>query len=62
MPATPTQKLAVWLAFIAAALSFTAVVITYSRSGRIETTPLFGGFLMLAMGIAGLAKLKSTSG
>jgi hypothetical protein len=56
--ATSTQKLAVWLAFIAAALSLTAVVITATRTGRIEATPLGGGLLMLALGIAGVAKLR----
>jgi hypothetical protein len=58
MPPTSTQKLAVWLAFIAAAISFLAVGITASRTGRLEATPLFGGLLMLAMGIAGIAKLR----
>jgi FtsH-binding integral membrane protein len=58
MAATSTQKLAVWLAFIAAALSFTAVALTASRTGRIEATPLGGGLLMLALGIAGVAKLR----
>jgi lipopolysaccharide export LptBFGC system permease protein LptF len=58
MPATSTQKLAVWLAFIAAALSFLAVGVGAARTGRIEATPLFGGLLMLAMGVAGVAKLR----
>jgi hypothetical protein len=55
---TPTQKLAVWLAFAAAGLSLLAVVLAYSRTGRIEATPLFGGLFMLALGIAGIAKLR----
>jgi hypothetical protein len=50
--------IAVWLAFLAAALSFLAVAFTYTRTGRIEATPLFGGLFMLALGIAGRAKLK----
>jgi hypothetical protein len=55
---TSGQKLAVSLAFVAAALSFTAVAIKYSATGTIETMPLFGGLFMLAMGIAGIAKLR----
>ncbi|HEY7501722.1 MAG TPA: hypothetical protein VH740_24600 [Vicinamibacterales bacterium] len=56
---TPSQRtLVVWLAFIAAALSFTAAAITFSRTGRIEATPVFGGLFMLALGIAGVAKLR----
>jgi hypothetical protein len=50
--------MAVWLAFLAAALSFLAVALAYIRSGRIEATPLFGGLFMLALGIAGRAKLR----
>ena len=50
--------MAVWLAFLAAALSFLAVAVTYTRTGRIEVTPLFGGLFMLALGIAGRAKLR----
>jgi hypothetical protein len=61
VPTTPTrgQVLAVWLAFLAAALSFTAVVLTFSRTGRIEATPLFGGLFMLALGVAGVARLRT---
>jgi hypothetical protein len=58
MAATSTQRLAVWLAFIAAALSFTAVAITAAGSGRIDATPLFGGILMLVLGLAGRARLR----
>jgi hypothetical protein len=60
VPTQPTraQQAAVWLAFFAAALSLTAVVLTFSRTGRIEATPLLGGLFMLALGIAGLSKLK----
>jgi hypothetical protein len=58
MAATSTQKLAVWLAFIAAGLSFAAVALNASRTGRIDATPLFGGILMLALGIAGVARLR----
>ena len=58
MAATSTQKLAVWLAFLAAALSFAAVAVTAARSGRIDATPLFGGLFMLALGIAGVVRLR----
>lgn len=58
MASTPTQKLAVWLAFAAAAMSLLAVALTYSRTGRIEATPLFGGLFMLALGLAGLLRLR----
>jgi hypothetical protein len=54
-----TQKLVVLLAFIAAALSLTAVAFTASKTGRIEATPLFGGLLMLALGIGGYFRLKN---
>jgi hypothetical protein len=53
------QTLAVWLAFIAAALSFAAVAIGYSGTGVIQTTPLVGGLLMLALGVGGYVKLKN---
>ena len=56
---TTTQKLVVLLAFLAAALSLSAAVMTAIRTGRVEATPLFGGLLMLALGIGGYAKLKS---
>jgi hypothetical protein len=58
MAATSTQKLAVWLAFIAAGLSFAAVALNGARTGRIDAMPLFGGILMLALGIAGVARLR----
>jgi hypothetical protein len=58
MAATTTQKLAVALAFVAAALSLAAVAITAARSGRIDATPLFGGLFMLALGIAGVVRLR----
>jgi hypothetical protein len=58
MAANSTQKLAVWLAFIAAALSFTAVGIAAARTGRIEATPLFGGIVMLVLGVSGVARLR----
>jgi hypothetical protein len=57
-PPTSGQKLAVWLAFIAAGLSFAAVALEYSRTHTIDTTPFFGGLFMLVLGIAGVAKLR----
>jgi hypothetical protein len=58
MAASTTQKLAVALAFVAGALSLVAVAITAARSGRIDATPLFGGLFMLALGIAGVVRLR----
>lgn len=46
------------LAFVAAALSFTALAISYSSTGAIDSTPLFGGLFMLALGLAGYSKLR----
>ncbi len=57
-PPTATQKLAVWLAFIAAALSLGAVVLAYSRTGDVRMTPLFGGLFMLVLGVKGYQSLK----
>jgi hypothetical protein len=57
--ATSTQKLAVVLAFVAAALSFSAVAIGYARSGEIRVTPLGGGAVMLALGISGYKRITA---
>jgi len=54
-----TQKMAVALAFIAAALSLSAAILVYVKSGEIAGTPLFGGIFMLTLAIGGLMKLKS---
>jgi hypothetical protein len=59
---TPTQKLAVVLAFIAAALSLAAVAVGYSRTGEIRVTPLGGGVVMLALGISGYRRLHTAPG
>ncbi|HET7218690.1 MAG TPA: hypothetical protein VFJ02_11620 [Vicinamibacterales bacterium] len=58
VPPTTTQKTAVTLAFLAAALSFAAVVVIAVRTGRIEVTPLFGGVLMLGLAIAGYRRIR----
>jgi drug/metabolite transporter (DMT)-like permease len=55
---TAGQKLAVLLAFVAAALSFTALALGYSRTGAIDSTPLFGGLFMLALGLGGYFKIR----
>jgi hypothetical protein len=57
--ASSTQKLAVVLAFIAAALSFAAVVVGYVQTGTIRITPLGGGALMLALGISGYKRISA---
>jgi hypothetical protein len=58
MPSS-TQKLAVVLAFIAAALSFAAVAVGYVQTGTIRITPLGGGALMLALGIGGYKRISA---
>jgi hypothetical protein len=57
--ASSTQKLAVVLAFIAAALSFAAVAVGYVQTGTIRITPLGGGALMLALGISGYKRISA---
>jgi len=58
--ATSTQKLAVVLAFVAAALSFAAVAVGYSRTGKIRVTPLGGGAVMLALGVSGYKRIMES--
>ena len=57
--ATSTQKLTVVLAFVAAALSFVAVVVGYVQTGTIRITPLGGGVVMLALGISGYKRITA---
>jgi hypothetical protein len=57
--ASSTQKLAVILAFVAAALSFAAVGVGYLQTGTIRMTPLGGGLLMLALGISGYKRITA---
>jgi hypothetical protein len=57
--ASSTQKLAVVLAFVAAALSFAAVAVGYVQTGTIRITPLGGGALMLALGISGYKRISA---
>ena len=59
-PPTSTQKLAVLLAFVAAALSFSAVAVTFVRTGTIQATPLLGGLLMVALGLAGYIRIRQS--
>ena len=56
---TRSQKLAVALAFVAAALSLLAAATRFVRDDAIDLTPLLGGLLMLALGIGGYVRLKS---
>jgi hypothetical protein len=58
--ATSAQKTAVVLAFVAAGLSFLSVAAGFLQNGRIQVTPLLGGLFMLALGIGGLNKLRSS--
>jgi hypothetical protein len=57
-PPTQAQKLAVLLAFAAAALSFSILVYSFLRTGAIQATPLFGGLLMLALGLSGYSRIR----
>jgi hypothetical protein len=57
-PPSPIQYAAVVLAFAAAGVSFLVLGYSIVTTGRIQATPLFGGLLMLALGIGGLKKLK----
>jgi hypothetical protein len=61
-PPTPAQKLAVLLAFAASALSFSVLVFSFVRTGAIQATPLFGGLLMLALGLGGYSRLREPPG
>ena len=57
---TSTQRLAVVLAFVAAALSFAAVAVGYARTGEIRVTPLGGGAVMLALGVSGYKRIMGS--
>jgi len=57
--ATTTQKLAVFLAFLAAGLSFAAVAVSYYKTGTIPLTPLGGGAVMLVLAVSGYGRLKA---
>jgi hypothetical protein len=57
-PPTQAQKLAVLLAFAAAALSFSVLLFSFLRTGAIHATPLFGGLLMLALGLGGYSRIR----
>ena len=58
MPTT-TQKLAVFLAFLAAGLSFAAVAVSYYNTGTIPVMPLGGGTVMLVLAVSGYGRLKA---
>jgi hypothetical protein len=61
-PSEPSsaQKLTVLLAFTAAALSFSALTIVFLRTGTIQATPLLGGLLMVALGLAGYVRIRQS--
>ena len=54
---TPAQKLAVVLAFVAAALSLAAAALRIFRDGAVDVTLALGGLLMLVLGIGGYVKV-----
>ena len=55
---TRSQRIAVLLAFVAAAVSLFAAALRYARHGDILVTPLAGGLIMLALGISGYRTLR----
>lgn len=55
---TRSQKLAVALAFAAAAFSFAAVALRFAREGDVDVTPLVGGLFMLALGVSGYLRIR----
>jgi lipopolysaccharide export LptBFGC system permease protein LptF len=57
--ATSTQKLAVVLAFVAAALSLAAAAVAYARHGEIRVTLLGGGAVMLLLAISGYKRITA---
>jgi hypothetical protein len=61
-PPYPAQKLAVLLAFVAAAMSYAVLAYSFMRTGAIQATPLFGGVLMLVLGLSGYARVRLPPG
>jgi uncharacterized membrane protein len=57
---TRAQLGTIILAFAAAAISLGTVAIRAVRYGIVEATPLLGGLLMLALAVAGYARLKNS--
>jgi hypothetical protein len=57
-PSPSTQRFAVALAFVAAAISLAAVGSAWLSRGELPITPLGGGLLMLALGISGLHRIR----
>ncbi len=60
-PPSRAQQAAVFLAFVAAGLSLAAVFVRVYRDGALDATPLFGGLLMLLLGIGGYLRMKKPS-
>jgi hypothetical protein len=58
-PPTTSQKLAVMLAFFAAALSLSAAASSYFKEGQIDALPIFGGLFMLSLGISGYLRVRN---
>lgn len=58
--ASRAQQGTVILAFAAGVASLSAVAFRAVRHGIVDATPLLGGLLMLALAIAGYARLKSS--
>jgi hypothetical protein len=56
-PSYKTQRLAVILAFVSAALSLSAAVMVYIKQGELAGLPVFGGVFMLTLAVTGFLKL-----
>jgi hypothetical protein len=61
-PPTPAQKLTVLLAFVLAAVNFSVLVFAIVRTGTIQALPLFGGLLMLTLGMVGYSRIRQPPG
>jgi hypothetical protein len=56
--ATRPQRIAIALALLTAAFSLVAAGVGYYRTGEVNVTRLAGGLFMLALGVAGLMRLR----
>lgn len=60
-PPTRGQKLAVVMAFAAAALSCAAAIVRYTRDGEVAFTPILGALIMVVLGVSGYRRLRQLS-
>jgi hypothetical protein len=57
--ATPSQRAAVILAFVAGTLSLLAAAVGYYKTGQLRLTPVAGGLFMIALGVSGAIRLRN---